>query len=297
MFKHLLKFLSIENFITCPEIGPALMLHHVEMNKVDPAPNHTNLHTRLVHRPQTPQPPFLELQPQPERQQRLNSYRWHIAGHMKRKVKAKPNITVSWPTSVPTFIRSTRSLLTWMAPLYRSVLCASVTLSSQGLSAVSEQYFSPTATATPTPTPHSQILDFDLYLKKSVFVPPIYRFCCWRKTLLARAPCPRGVSNGDPGLVSCAHLAQKPNGENSRAIVRCVAPLSCCCLQLSLVDELRFPTTCFLLAASSQTKLIKTRFTKQRVLVRGLLYAPIVYCPPMVLVRSAAILFLCLFIF
>lgn len=88
------------------------------------------------------------------------------------------NQAVNRPTSIPTFIRSTSSLLTFMASLYRSVLCASVTLSSQELSAVSVRYFRPTAKAIPTPTPHIQTLDFDLYLKKAVFDPPTYRLCC-----------------------------------------------------------------------------------------------------------------------
>lgn len=112
-----------------------------------------------------------------------------------------------------------------MARLYRSVLCASVTCTSQELLAASVWYFSPTANAIPTPTPHIQILDFDLYLKKPVFDPPTCRLCCWLKTLsLSKAP--RGVSNGDSRVASRGHLAQKRFGKNNRDISNYVASLA-----------------------------------------------------------------------
>lgn len=139
----------------------------------------TNLHTRFEHHPQRPQPPAQGPRPQPERQQT------QVALKLGREYKERPkgkwpiqNQAVNRPTSMPTFIRSTSSLLTFMASLYRSVLCASVTLSAQELSAGSVRYFKPTANAIPTPTPHIQTLDFDLYLKKAVFDPPTYRLCC-----------------------------------------------------------------------------------------------------------------------
>lgn len=131
-----------------------------------------------------------------------NSCRWDL--NQTFELNIKRDRARHMPTSVPTFIRSTRSLLTFMASPYRWMLCALLaTLSSQELLTAPVWYFRARAKATPTQTPQTRTQNFDLYPDNNRLEPPLNPLCCRIKTVvLARAsPARRGVTNTDQRVV------------------------------------------------------------------------------------------------
>lgn len=133
-----------------------------------------------------------------------------------------------------TLIRSTRSLLTFIASLYRSLRRSLLSLPGQRSLAASERHLSPTATATPRPTPQIQTPDIDHSRENTAFDLPMHRLCCcreagglWEKSGLTRPAAPSLANNNDDWRnTSPELLAQTPHKENKGAISPCVASVS-----------------------------------------------------------------------